>query len=294
MRRITAVIGVAVISVAMMAVTTTPALSLGKVKCGGVARIAVIDPIVHHNEPVGTGHEHQVFGNTAWVDLANPNTASYNDLVGDSTSCNVGIDTAGYWIPTLHNINTGQLIPTKQFTAYYRPYTGVGGPDFGPAAAFPADTRLVGTVYDWSCGQNSGARSVPVQSIPDCTGLSGKPGQTLTAHIDIPSCWDGVPPSHADADVGNTSDNSHYAYTVKKVCPVAFPNQMVAIRETIQFAYTGAGNDLALSSDAGAGTSDGQSLHADFWNTWQQPDFVQWVVDCVNVGGAYTSAKCQP
>jgi hypothetical protein len=277
--------------------------SLGKVKCGAPTATIAKDPIVHHDEPDAVVHMHQIFGNSGWVNLAEPNAANYEDLNGQSTSCRIIGDTAGYWIPCLqHRNDDGTFGPTcigtNQFTAYYRPFTGIGGPQYGPGLAFPPDTRLVGHLYNWTCGTNSGARSAPVQKIPDCSGLSGKPGYTLTAHIDLPNCYDGVPPNHLAEDVGDTSDNPHYAYSVKvnrvKTCPAGFPNQMVAVRETVQFAYVGDGTDVLLSSDVMASaTVPGSTLHADFWNAWDQPFFEQWVHDCVNFHIGDT-ARCDP
>jgi hypothetical protein len=271
----------------------TPATALGKVKCGdtGPVTVANVDPIMDHN---GTGsmHEHQVFGNTSWV--AKGDSANYTDLINGSTDCRLPADTAGYWTPTLRYISgpkKGQLIATQQFTAYYRDYTNNG--KFGPGQAFPADTRLVsepGHGY-WDCGDKSGTS--PTAFVPSCVGQSGKPGHTLTAHIELPSCWDGVLPNHKSTDVGDTSDNAHYAYPVRKVCPAGFPNKMVGLRETLQFTYVGDGTDVALASDAMMGTSDGRSLHADFWNGWQQDKFVAFAKQCVQ-GIGYTTKACMP
>lgn len=52
------------------------------------------------------------------------------------------------------------------------------------------------------------------------------------------------------------------------------------------------GTDLVLSSDRPAGTTDGRSMHADFWNTWVQAGFVTMVRDCINPGRNRTAAKC--
>lgn len=281
-------------------VTSAPAASaMGKIKCDVSGQPAVsvgsYDPIVNHNG-VGAAHEHQFFGNIAWHSLANPNTANYADLVGKANNCRkvLGLtysaDSAGYWIPTLRYVsgpNAGKIIPAQQFTAYYR---AASGAQIGPAQAIAADTRLIGSRYNWTCGQNSGARSAPVQSIPDCTGLSGKPGYTLTAHIDFPSCWDGVKPSHSASQNGDTRDNAHYAYAVAKKCPAAFPIGVTELRETVQFQYVGNGTDVALSSDAPGG--DGRSLHGDFWNAWMQPEFERFVKECVVT--QVSVAKCQP
>ena len=42
------------------------------------------------------------------------------------------------------------------------------------------------------------------------------------------------------------------------------------------------------------GTSDGRSMHADFWQTWAQPDFEAFVKTCVVDHRAYSRAGCQP
>lgn len=280
----------------------TPAYALGKVKCDRNTQPAVsvgrYDPIVNHRQQAM--HEHQFFGNIAWHQLADPSAAGYTDLVGKATNCRIAADTAGYWTPTLRYTSgpkAGQLVPAQQFTAYYRAFDGA---TYGPGLPFPPDTRLVATddfgpgAHGWSCGQNSSTGST--QGIPDCSAYSGKPGYTLSAHITFPSCWDGVLPDHHPEDVGNTSDSAHYAYPVKGACPAGFPNRMVQLRETIQFAYAGpgaTGDNVALSSDAMAGTSDGMSMHADFWNAWVQPDFAAFVRDCVNTRVG-TAAACSP
>lgn len=297
-----------VTAVSAIALSAAPANSLALIKCDTAGQPAVAvgsyDPIVNHNG-VGASHQHQFFGNIAWHSLKNPNRANYRDLVAKKNNCRkvLGLaysaDSAAYWIPTLRYTKgpkAGSVIPAKQFSAYYRPATGMNGPKTGPALAFPKDTRLVGTVYNWSCGQKSGARSAPKQSIPDCTGLSGRPGQTLTAHITYPSCWDGVRPRHSAKEVGDTRDNAHYRYRIgsgkKARCPAGFKYGVTELRETIQFPYTGNGRDVALSSDH-HGAAPGSSLHGDFWNTWMQPEFERLVRECV-VGTAYTARKCDP
>lgn len=275
------------------------ATALGKVKCdkSGQPAVAVgsYDPIVNHNG-TGSAHEHQFFGNIAWHSLANPNTANYDDLVGRAHNCRVVADSAGYWIPSLRRTDTGALVPAQQFTAYYRAFDGA---TFGPGAPFPPDTRLVATddsgpgAHGWSCGQNSGTGST--NTIPDCSAYSGKPGYTLSAHITFPSCWDGVAPNHKPGDVGNTSDNAHYAYPVRGACPAGFPNRMVQLRETIQFAYAGpgaTGNNVELASDVPGG--DGASMHADFFNAWDQSGFDSFVRQCVTSKATYSSKVCSP
>lgn len=259
-----------------------------KIKCKETTGTDDVDPMVHHNEPAqGSAHLHQFFGNNSFLSLPNPNTANYEDLVNGGTNCENPADTAGYWTPVLKNKSTGQVIPTMSFIAYYRSWDFK---DFGEGVPFPADARLIGKKFNWTCGQNEAV--APQQSIPDCSMADGKPGSTLTAHIDFPSCWDGVKPSHSRDEVGDTTDNEHFAYRVKGACPPGFPIKTVALRETVMFQYTGKGDDVELSSDHEHGTTDGQSMHADFWNAWDQAGFESMVRNCINSSARFTTAAC--
>ena len=269
-------------------VAPAPASAMGKIKCKQTTGTGHVDPIVHHNEPVSDmQHLHQFFGNNHFLSLANPNTANYADLVGQGTNCENPTDSAGYWTPVLQYTRTGATVPVTAFTAYYRSW------DFketGDGVPLPDDVRLIAKKHDWTCGQFESV--APQQSIPDCSMADGRPGSTLTAHIDFPSCWDGVKPHHTAGEVGDTSDNEHFAYRVGGACPSGFPIKTVALRETLGFAYTGKGDDVTLSSDQMMGTTDGQSLHADFWNAWEPAGLASMVRNCINPGGNFTTAEC--
>lgn len=269
------------------------ASALAKIKCKQTVGAAALDPIVHHDQPHAMTHVHDFFGNNAW--LHHGNFAIYKNLVGQGTNCENKADTAGYWVPQLRTVG-GKPVPVQAFTAYYRPFTGVGGPDFGPGEVIPANTRLVATDYDWSCGQYSNVGPQP--TIPSCAGQSGKPGRTLTAHVTFPTCWDGVSPDHHPSEKGNTSDNADWAYKIRDqkthewTCPAGFSHHMIELRETIQYAYTGNGADLILSSDPMENTSEGRSMHGDFWNTWEMNGFESMVQNCIHPGGHFTAAQC--
>ena len=288
--RVLAALAATMLAGAAAVVTAPPADALLKVKCGPAVAVAAVDPIVHHNEPDAPVHQHQIFGNSSWAPLGN--SANYADLLAGATTCREVADTAGYWTPTLiytSGPNAGQVVPVRQFTAYYRPYTNRG--DTGPGVAYPADVRLVSEPgrYDWTCGQNGGV--APQATVPDCTGLDGSPGETLTAHINFPSCWTGVLPNHSDGEVGDTRDNAQWAYVQGKACPATHPVRTTALRETIQFTYVGDGSDVKLSSDlmseqmTGVPVPAGSTLHGDFWSAWNQPRFEDLVRLCVNQAG---------
>jgi hypothetical protein len=265
-----------------------PATALSKIKCAQTTGTGHIDPIVNHNQKASTTqHLHQFFGNNAFLSLPNPNAANYGDLMGKATNCENAADTAGYWIPALRYKATGNLVPVRSFRAYYRSWDFQ---KFGDGVPLPADVRLIASKHNWSCGQFESVS--PQQTIPDCSMANGTPGSTLTAHIDFPSCWDGVKPSHSAGEVGDTRDNEHFAYRVGKSCPPGFPIKTIALRETIQFSYTGKGDDLELSSDGHDGMTDGASLHGDFWNTWEPQGLASMVRNCITPGGSFSTAEC--
>jgi hypothetical protein len=271
------------------AFVAAPAASgLGKVKCKETTGLAMADPIVHHNLPLGRGHLHQFFGNNAFLSLLNPNAANHRDLVGKATNCENVADTAGYWTPALLYAATGQPVPTAAFTAYYRSWDSRS---FGGGVPYPDDVRLVSSMYNWTCGQRE--RVEPSASIPNCGMADGRSGSRLTVHIDFPSCWDGVKPVHPATQLGDTKDNVHFAHRVDRdTCPPGFPVKTVELRMTIQYDYTGRGNDLMLASDHHAGTMDGMSMHADFWNAWVPAGFASFTRNCITPGGDRTGAEC--
>jgi hypothetical protein len=274
--------GVGALVLALCAVAS-PAQAMAKVKCGktaAVVGVGVVDPIVHHNEPVGSGHEHQFFGSASFLNLPNPNNATQADFETGTTLCDNPADTAGYWSPTLRTVDTGELVGVQQFTAYYRAASGANN---GAAQPIPQGARLVAKVYNWTCGTNSGARSAPVDHVPDCRGLSGKPGLTLTSHVTFPSCWDGVAPDHSnDADVvGDTQDSAHFAYPVRKVCPAGFPIGVTQLKETVQYHYVGDPANVVLSSDEHDGVTGGRSLHADYVQSWAAGGLQAEISKCI-------------
>jgi hypothetical protein len=299
--------GVVVLVITGLFVYAQQANATSKIKCDkgtGKTDVATfvgsIDPIVNHNE-LASMHQHDFFGTKGWQ-LAYGNAANYDDVRTSATICREAGDTAGYWAPSLVYISgpkAGQRVPVRQFTAYYRGFAGQS--KHAGSIAFPPDTRLVALqnsksygLVGWTCGQNSAVTGSGRWAIPDCSASSGKGGDTLTAHINFPSCWNGNPPNHSDFERGDTRDNADWAYpTSKKACQSSHPIEVVQLRETIQYHYTGKGDDVALTSDAMSGTSDGQSMHVDFWNTWDQAKLEAMVAKCVQ-GKPANFGSCAP
>lgn len=304
MRARLAALVTALLVVAGVAVAA-PSSATSKIKCDkGTGKVDVatfvgyVDPIVNHNQ-AASAHQHDFFGTKGWQATVG-NAANYDDVANAATICRVAGDTAGYWAPSLvytSGPKAGQRVPVRQFTAYYRGFAGQS--KHAGSRAFPADTRLVAQqnspsygLTGWTCGQNSVVTGSGRWSIPDCTASEGRAGDTLTAHINFPSCWDGVLPNHTSADVGDTRDNAHYTYpTNKTACPADFPIEVIQLRETIQYHYTGDGSDVALSADHDG--QRGEAMHVDFWNTWDQSTLEAMVAKCIN-GKPANFGSCAP
>ena len=91
----------------------------------------------------------------------------------------------------------------------------------------------------------------------------------IIAVIDFPSCWNGSGLSPADV-----------TYPVGGACPAGFGHVIPKLSERVHF---GVMNPLAIDGSLAFTLSSGPwySLHADFWNTWQQERLDQLVADCL-------------
>lgn len=266
-----AVLAVTIAVVLAAGCMPAPATTAGQfiIQCGGPARSAPDDPIVHPAAPGGS-HLHEFYGNTS--------TNAYStaaSLAGQPTMCTEPGDTAAYWHPTLYA--NGLRVPATKSTFYYTKH-GAKAP---PIVAAPAGLKVVagdatatapqGTdVVYWGCGNGSSVSKVT--SPPQC-----QPGDTgLTVHIIFPDCWNGT-------DLDSADHKSHMAYSQsvggQQQCPATHPVSIptLIMRFTWGKFYPAPGT-LSLSS----GSVD--SMHADFFNAWNQPRLDQLVAACVSAG----------
>ncbi|MGH2539182.1 MAG: DUF1996 domain-containing protein [Actinomycetota bacterium] len=271
-RTIALAVGVALVASFLIAVIAVPASAgAGVFSITGCtdAGVRADDPIVMPHAK-GRSHVHQFFGNKS----TNADS-TYNDMVVAGTSCPLSADTAGYWAPALLDPN-GQPAKLKRATAYYRATSGSKGQ---PIRAFPRDLRIIagspefetGTdMLGWGCDDQT-----YLPTIPDCSS-SGK--KFVKAHIIFPSCWDGV---------NNDSDDhrSHMAYPDGAKCPASHPVRVPRLSLHFTWAVTD-GTGYSLASDMDEGTSAGHTLHADFWNTWNQGALEMLVNSCLNTGSS--------
>lgn len=60
---------------------------------------AQVDPVVAHGSTMPSDHLHEFFGNQVLLTLSNPQAATYQQLVGQSTAYGEADDSAVYWAP---------------------------------------------------------------------------------------------------------------------------------------------------------------------------------------------------
>lgn len=228
------------------------------------------DPIVYPDTE-GAAHRHHFFGNTT----TNFETTT-ETLEAGGTTCDRPEDLAAYWVPALYD--NGVELPPEEVHIYYR---NINVKDESSIVPFPSGLRMIaGTANhpeapshrrtaEWSCvhaADNNGTPGIPAT----CNG------ETLLAVITFPSCWDGVNLT--------TPDQSHMTYPWQNTdrprsCPASHPVVLPELTEHVR--YDPVSDDqtgLTLSSGVG------DTLHADFWNAWDEEMLAELVTDCL-VGG---------
>lgn len=304
-RRLAALAAVAVLVVA--AALPANARAMGQVHCAGSQASLVgagdarsvgdlqVDPIAERGTPVSM-HMHQFSGSTAILGLAHPELASYTDLVGTPTSCDILADSALYWIPLL--TQNGVAVPLSRMEAYYMAWDGALTDTSGATHELPPDLRMIaGNMMAaspsdmdlkhvfWNCGANStkpgSLYHFATPADADCATAGGR--VFLTLAVTFPSCWDGTLNDHTA--LGDTSDYTgnmmsgavgHLAYRTSTGCPPAFPIKLMTLRENISWNYTGDGSDVTLSS------GPGYTAHADFLNSWVPAGLTAMLTHCID------------
>jgi hypothetical protein len=225
------------------------------------------DPIVHPGHE-GMAHLHEF--------IANKSTAfdsTFRSMTRAGTTCALSRDTSGYWIPALLD-GRGDPVPIRKVLIYYRAAADTrvrafpaslkvitGGDTMNPPAPSRSQRSL-----SWACGDTDPY----VPSPPDCSGT----GHNVSAHIHFPDCWDGERRDSAD-------HISHMRFGTPECRRgwIAMPRLRLHVEYDVRNA-----EGYTLVSDDGDDAS-GQSLHADFWNTWKDQKALRFLVKhCVNAG----------
>ena len=220
------------------------------------------DPIVHPGMP-GMAHSHDFFGN-----LTTNADSTYDSLLGQETTCTRPEDTAAYWLPTVSW--DGVEVNSNRAVFYYR----AGGKDHKKVKPFPAGLKIIAgneKRVTWRCGRidNGGGTQNPPSRCDN--------GE-LGVRIVFPDCLDVT--GNGEPRLDSADHRSHMAYSRRidgRVrCPRSHPRPVPVLTMNVTFLIPTTPGKVTLSS-GGAST-----MHADFFNAWDQEELNRLVVSCIN------------
>jgi hypothetical protein len=264
-RRFSAALVVLAIAASIVPLSAPPAFASARfhIECDFV-RHRQVDPIVSFGISK-SDHLHAFFGNTGVTA-----SSTYTTLRRAGTTCNNKGDKAGYWIPALKK--TGNVVKPVAGHFYYR---GIHR-HLGAIKAYPPGLKVVAgnahatrfqstRVVAWSCQGSSGTGQATIR---DC-GAGGR----VKALIKFPSCWDGRRKDSAD-------HKSHMRYATRlggglRGCPRTHPVPVPELTMAIVFPIRG-GSGVTLSSGLY------RTMHADFFNAWNQTALINLIVNCIH------------
>ncbi|MEU4245617.1 DUF1996 domain-containing protein [Actinoplanes sp. NPDC026619] len=229
-----------------------------KVDCN-LSHSSMDDPIVFPALP-GASHMHDFFGNAG--------TNAYSTLAtmqGVTSTCAKN-DRSAYWAPALYR--DGVKVNPSSFIAYYENRFA----DDVTLTAFPAGFQMV-------FGNKAATTAAQVDAhitwgCSDSSQLGGKepPAACASGGIQLrlmwPYCWDGKTLS--------SPNTAHVSFAPGGVCPAAFPIAMPTIRTNIFYPVGTTTGTVTFASGSV------YSVHADFFNAWDQPTLEDLVTRCLN------------
>jgi uncharacterized protein DUF1996 len=221
------------------------------------------DPIVHPGTP-GAAHSHDFFGNTS-TDAS----STYDSLRAAGTTCTRAADTAAYWIPTV--MWEGKNLKASRSVIYYRG----NRKDHTKIQAPPAGLKVVpNTHVTWRCvGETPYAQDPPTK----CSN------GTLGVRIVFPDC---LATGETGKPLLDSADHrSHMTYRKRQSdgttqCPSTHPIPIPALHLVIEFPIPTTPGQVTLASDHPG--EHGDSMHADFFNAWDQAVLEGLVKTCIN------------
>jgi hypothetical protein len=216
------------------------------------------DPIVWPGQP-GAAHSHDFFGNRS------TNYAStHESLRAATTTCLNPDDKSAYWIPTVKwtDARGTRNLKASRAVFYYR----AGGKAPEEVQPHPAQLRVVPNSHvSWTCAKGTFSETPPTR----CRN------GTLVVLIRFPDCSDGT--------IDSADHRSHMAYAVRqsaadavKQCPASHPTPVPALSIDVRFPIPTTSGTVTLSSGAAS------TMHADFFNAWDQQKLAALVDSCIN------------
>lgn len=241
------------------------------------------DPLIYPGQQ-NASHLHMYWGRTG----VNYSSKAPFAGTGSSTCAGGTANLSGYWMPAM--IDTATMRPVLSNTldpaqVYYK--TGYQGVANDEVTVPPADLRMVagdprsttaqpGNFISFRCSSGQQAATMP-----NCPA-----GDILTATVVFPQCWNG-------RDLDSPDHRSHMAYgrwaanpdTDAGGCPTTHPVAIPEITMNARFLVPAGGmSSWRLVTDLMHTGPAGSSLHADWWNGWDQATLRRAVENCLNRG----------
>ncbi len=230
-----------------------------------VSHVSFDDPIVLPWQP-GASHQHQFFGNRT-VD----SSPGYSRVAGGPSSCDDPDASPAYWTPTLLD-GAGRRVDSIGATAFHRVRDGIEPTE---VVAYPPGFTVVagptppsgpeaGTIR-WACG----TEWVPVgEGSDEAAPPACAADQVLRLWITFPDCWDGLRES-------SFGSGAHVRFSTgsPSACPASHPVPVPQLTLAVDYPPV---DPQGLSVSSG----ELRTLHADFWNTWDQARLERLVTEC--------------
>lgn len=222
------------------------------------------------DDPDHDFHSHDFFGNktTRYNSTYDGTEAGSVSMIGQPTTCSRIEDTAAYWHPTVYW--DSDLLISNNAVFYYR----AGGKDHKTVKPFPAGLKIIADAekrVTWRCGR-----------IDDGAGTQNPPSRCnnreLGVRIIFPDCIDVA--RNGDPHLNSDNHKSHMAYSRRidgRVrCPRSHPRPAPVLTINVTFDLPEPSGKVRLSS---GGPS---TMHADFFNAWDQDELNRLVANCIN------------
>src|SRR5829696_2784272 len=232
---------------------------------------AQVDPVV---SPGGkSAHMHDFFGNKSTNASSTYNTMT---ATGVATTCSRPEDTAGYWIPTVSwkdTKGTQTTLTANRAVFYYR----AGNKDYRTVQPFAPDLRYIDDAsITWYCGTGDDKASSATPPTQCSSGVLG-------LKIVFPDCV-AQDPTTGGQQLDSADHESHMVKSKlqdngSRACPSTHPIPVPTLTVNINFPMPTTSGTVVLSS------GDASTVHADFWNTWNQEKPLPEDLQTVNDGG---------
>lgn len=208
-------------------------------------------------------HRHEFFGGDVGINR------SRDALLSGGTTCNIGADKSGYWIPMLVN-SSGKRIAPKILHNYYRVGYAV---DPRSVRRFPVGWEVIAGdhmaegpqpgIIQWTC--SGGDADNGVTDEPRNCPKASDPNPTV--RVIFPDCADGDPRA---ADY-----QSHAAYSRAGECPTGF-YPVPKLFATYEYPANRNVEGARLSMDA--------AMHGDFQEAWRSDALERLMDRCLRDG----------